>query len=359
MKEIRKIIEDYDLNKSHLSCALVSVVHVDGSSYRRIGARMLVYENGICLGGISGGCIEGDALRKAQKVIFDKIPKVIRYDTTEEDASQIGVGLGCQGIIDVLITPLDPSDDNNPIEILRASLDKRKLQTLLTIIEHKSDDSLNGSMYLYEEEGDLSTISYSVYRKAIIKCFEEKKSQIFENEEIKFSVQILKPDISLIMMGHQYDTYPLTRIANEIGWQTTIIGNLLKLGKPSAFEANNVIDQNDHWPEMDPYTAVVIMAHDFETDLRNLQRLEHYHLNYIGLLGPKSRAEMLLSKIPQSFLNSQIQNIFGPAGLDIGANTPEEISLSIIAEIRTHFSKREGGFLKFRKGTIHEREVGY
>src|SRR5258708_38037912 len=111
MKELRSIVQAYQsIDFSRTRAALATVARVEGSSYRRVGARMLVLDNGTYLGGISGGCLEGDALRRAQKGIALRQSSVITYDTTQDDDFQVGVGLGCQGIIDVLFTPLDPGD---------------------------------------------------------------------------------------------------------------------------------------------------------------------------------------------------------------------------------------------------------
>src|ERR1700753_2600025 len=119
MKEIRTIVQAYrSIDFTRTGAALATVVRVEGSSYRRAGARMLVLDNGTYLGGISGGCLEGDALRRAQKGIALNRPSVITYDTTQDDDYQIGVGLGCQGIIDVLFTPLDPQDSRHPLQVL-------------------------------------------------------------------------------------------------------------------------------------------------------------------------------------------------------------------------------------------------
>ncbi|MDP5141110.1 MAG: XdhC family protein, partial [Spirosomaceae bacterium] len=134
MKEIRTIIAAYDAaDSSETQVALATVVRVEGSSYRRTGARMLVQDNGIWTGGISGGCLEGDALKQARMAIFKATPTLITYDTTQDDEHQIGVGLGCNGIIDVLFTPIDFSDLNNPVEILkRCANSPRKTHILLT-----------------------------------------------------------------------------------------------------------------------------------------------------------------------------------------------------------------------------------
>src|ERR1700722_13877534 len=136
MKEIKAIIHAYDLlDKNTPRAALATVVRVEGSSYRRTGARMLVTDDGIWVGGISGGCLEGDALKRARLAISKLEPSLITYDTTEEDAYQIGVGLGCNGIIDVLFTPLDFNNKNNPVELLKSCLaSRRQTHLLLTII---------------------------------------------------------------------------------------------------------------------------------------------------------------------------------------------------------------------------------
>src|SRR5271165_716357 len=123
MKEIKAIINAYDkIDKTVAQAALATVVRVEGSSYRRTGARMLVTDDGIWVGGISGGCLEGDALKRARLAITKSEPSLITYDTTEDDAYQIGVGLGCNGIIDVLFTPLQFQNKNNPVEVLKACL---------------------------------------------------------------------------------------------------------------------------------------------------------------------------------------------------------------------------------------------
>ncbi|MEX0883406.1 MAG: XdhC family protein, partial [Cyclobacteriaceae bacterium] len=126
MKEIKEIIKAFDLSvKSNEQVALATVVQVEGSSYRRPGARMLVTENGHLTGAISGGCLEGDALRKAQMVIFQKKSMLVTYDTTDDDDAKFGVGLGCNGIIHVLIEPIDPHQENHPISLLNQCLADR------------------------------------------------------------------------------------------------------------------------------------------------------------------------------------------------------------------------------------------
>ena len=134
MKEIREIIHAFDESqKLGKQTALATVVHVDGSSYRRPGARMLMREDGYLTGAISGGCLEGDALRKALLAMAQKKSKLVTYDTNDEDDAKLGMGLGCNGIIQVLIEPIDVSDPGNPIQLLKILMSKRQQNVLVTL----------------------------------------------------------------------------------------------------------------------------------------------------------------------------------------------------------------------------------
>src|SRR6188474_3708797 len=127
MKEIKDIIRSFDeAQQQGKQTALATVVHLDGSSYRRPGARMLITDEGQLTGAISGGCLEGDALRKALLVMTEKRSRVVTYDTMDDDDAKFGVGLGCNGIIQVLIEPIDIADPDNPIQYLKAVNEKRQ-----------------------------------------------------------------------------------------------------------------------------------------------------------------------------------------------------------------------------------------
>ena len=142
MKEIRDIIRSYEEAQNQgRQTALATVVHVDGSSYRRPGARMLITDEGQLTGAISGGCLEGDALRKALLVMSQQRSMLVTYDTMDEDDAKLGIGLGCNGIIQVLIEPIDPEEPNNPIQLLRVVAARRQKAVLITLfsLENKQD----------------------------------------------------------------------------------------------------------------------------------------------------------------------------------------------------------------------------
>ena len=160
-------------------------------------------------------------------------------------------------------------------------------------------------------------------------------------------------------MGHQYDVYPLARLIKEIGWHTTVVSARWKIS-PKLVNSVDKTYSDEQFNEIviDEYTAVILMSHDYKTDKINLSKALLTNTPYIGLLGPKVRAEKIFSEMEDKdkpLSEENRQRIYAPAGLDIGALSPEEIALSLIAEIRAVFSKRDGGFLRLRQDTIHER----
>src|SRR4029077_8960596 len=154
MKEIRDIIKAFDeAQKMGKQTALATVVHVEGSSYRRPGARMLIEDDGQLTGAISGGCLEGDALRKALLVITEKRSRLVTYDTMDDDDAKFGVGLGCNGIIQVLIEPVDDTDPGNPIQYLKTANEKRQKAVLVTLfsLQDKKNQQYGTCLLLQED----------------------------------------------------------------------------------------------------------------------------------------------------------------------------------------------------------------
>lgn len=370
MKEIRQIVEACgQVDFSEHKAALATVARVEGSSYRRTGARMLVLDNGTYLGGISGGCLEGDALRRAQKAIASNRPSVVTYDTTRDDHNQIGVGLGCNGIIDVLFTPLNLNQAVHPIALLRERMFSREPRLLATITGSEQAPELLGSMTPLESEEqwhqDFSVpeLAEKVLADGLQGLREGKNRtnyyQTATGGEMRVFLEILTPALQLVLWGSNNDIYPMARIGRELGWDLTVMANPLKMEKPLFAMGVKVLPpEGNERPEIDPFTAVVLMAHDYKTDLRNFRTVLQSKARYIGLLGPRKRAQKIYDALEAegvSINNDVLERVFAPAGLDIGALTPEEIALSIAAEIRACFAGRQGMSLRLREGTIHEK----
>lgn len=369
MKEIEKIIAEYQaVDWSREKAALGTVVKVEGSAYRRIGARMFVKDNGMWVGGISGGCLEGDALRHAQKAILRNKSSIVVYDTTEDDPHQIGVGLGCNGRIEVLFTPVDGKNADNQIEFLRTITDKRETSVLLQILSTTAVNSdLPGRFFTksdLKKLAEISDIPTAIFREKINYAYRRRKSKVFDvknekGEAFEILVELIRPKIKLICIGDNYDVNAMSETAEVLGWELVVAGKMRKLGKVIHRKAKRVfaLEQIDAIA-IDDFSAVVLMSHDYKTDLDALKKLLKKDVPYLGLLGPKKRMQKMQEELDAQGFNvdlSEKSNIFGPVGLDIGAESPEEISLSIAAEIVAAFRKREGGFLRRREGSIHER----
>ena len=374
MKEIREIIKAYDTAvRSGKKSALAAVVHLNGSSYRRPGARMLVTEDGELTGAISGGCLEGDALHKAMLVLSQQQSKLVTYDTSDEDDATIGIQLGCAGIIQVLFEPINPNDVNNPIQLLRKAIALRQKSVLLTIysLEDKRNEQ-PGTCLLMEENGNTTgEIPYPEFQDAIMDDVRQAMDQqlsAFKNyadEHLSFTafIEFLQPPISLVVIGAGNDAIPMTQFADTLGWEVRVVDGRSSHAKPERFvnacqvlvsKPEKMLDQIP----VDDRTVFVAMTHNYNYDLAMLKALLQRRVKYIGMLGPRKKLDRMLEEIEETGIHpdeAQLNTIYGPVGLEIGAETPEEIALSIIAEIKAVFSGKTGGSLRLKQDVIHAR----
>lgn len=343
--------------------ALASVVNVEESSYRRIGARMLVSSNGQWVGGISGGCLEGDALKRSQKAIFKKVSSRVIYDTMEDDKNQIGVGLGCNGRLEVLFTPVDKDDPNNPIEQLRVITQKNEPAILLKIIAVEGEQSLLGQSQIADQS--LSNLNFcGLDSNTLLSLIKEtrinRRPQVVElkNESdqlLKVLVEFIRPETKLVIIGDNYDVNALVGIVYELGWEIHIVGRRKKLSKSVFSRAKKVYEYEDfNQVPIDEYTGFVLMSHDYNWDKKLLPEVLKQNPPYVGILGPRKRMDKMKAELNLEDLD-QRATFHSPVGLDIGAESPEEIALSIAAEVVACLRGRLGKSLKFRPGPIHER----
>ncbi len=372
MKEFKAIVDAYkkiDLNSRQV--ALATVVKVMGSSYRSPGARMLIMDDGKWVGSISGGCLEGDALRKARQVMSTEKAIVVRYDTREESNQNLGISLGCNGVIDVLIEPVVKTDSQNPIKIFEHLI---QLNTIAAIATGCGNDSfIRKKIILSESEELTSTFENLPLEKKIkndlYKILDTKESRTttypVENVTTDVFLELVQPSVSLVIFGGGFDARPVCQLANALGWEVTVTDECVAHIAPIFFpEAQNLslchretFDKEIH---VNQHTACVLMSHNYEYDRDVLRKLINSETPYIGILGPRKRFDKMVEEFEKEGISLQqesLHKIHSPIGLDIGAETPDEIALSIIAEIQSKFSKRSGGFLKYRQGPIHQRDA--
>lgn len=367
MKEIKSILKLYNSFKdSDEKCAIAQVVRVEESSYRREGARMLVFESGVFEGGISGGCLEGDALQRSQIAILKQEPSIVTYDTSKEN--EIGVGLGCNGVIDVLISPI--SNNSATLEMLQKCVSDRGEHIIATVTALNTDiDTIPLGRSFYYNQGsesleDCQQAGLRDFLQDKIKdVLENKKSKTyhFTEEGVKASVfiELIPPQFHLAIYGDNYDVYPMLELAKLMDWDVSLVGNVQKLKKEKLQSVKDIyLKDGEARPEIDDRTAIILMAHDYKTDYANLQHLIKSESSYIASLGPRKRFDKMISEFKSNgveFSESELQRIYAPCGLEIGANTPEEIAMSLFSEILGVFSGNTGGMLRHKSGPIHER----
>jgi xanthine dehydrogenase accessory factor len=373
MKELLCITEAYSkLRSQGKSAAIATVVRTSGSTYRKPGARMLIAEDGRTIGSVSGGCLERDVFRQAQRVFQSHQPRLVTYDSTSEDDIVWGFGLGCNGVVDILIEYL-PSDNSNQIEFLTDCIKNRKDGVLGKVfaIEGAIDARVGDHLSLRNDLSMESTIPDRDLKDELLgdalKAMESTKSQIkvYEtpNGRVGAFVEMIQPPLPVAVFGAGHDAVPVVRLAKEMGWHVTLVDG--RPGYATASKFPNVDEIVVARPEtieehlsLTERTMAIIMNHNFTDDSMVLKTLVSSQVKYIGLLGPKHRTQKLLESLRNegvTLSEDQLKRLHGPVGIDIGADTPEEIALSIIAEIKAAAAGRECRSLKNYDAPLHSR----
>ncbi|MEO8885184.1 MAG: XdhC/CoxI family protein [Mucilaginibacter sp.] len=374
MKELQDIVQAFDTAISQgKQTALATVVHVEGSSYRRAGARMLITEDGQLTGAISGGCLEGDALRKARLVMTQNRSMLVTYDTTDDDDAKFGVGLGCNGIIHILIEPIFTNKQDNPIALFKLFLSKRQAVVLITIFSLSdkqanqpgtcvlmtADERLRGS---FPDEDIKDALLDDA--KDVLKHGNSVTKTYLYGDKFTCFIELLEPTVSLIIFGAGNDAIPLVQLADVLGWHVTLIDGRANYAVSARFPlAKRIIiakpEQALAQLNIDKRTVFVLMTHNYNYDMAMLKQLLPLQLTYVACLGPKKRLDRMLDELRDEGLNitdEQLESIYGPAGLDIGAETSDEIALSILSEMQAVLKKRRGTPLR-EKAIIHNRQA--
>lgn len=375
MKEFREIIKAYDAAvHAGKKSALAAVVHLEGSSYRRPGARMLVSDEGELTGAISGGCLEGDALRKALLVLQQQKSKLVTYDTSDEDDATIGIQLGCAGVIQVLFEPIHPGHANNPIQLLRKAVAVRQRAVLVTLFSlNDKRNEQPGTCLLMEENGNISgAIPYPQLEQVILDDVHRAllsnttvfHSYVADDFTVTAFLEVIQPAVSLMVIGAGNDAIPMMQMADVLGWDVRVVDGRNTHARPERFTAacqvlvskpEQVLEQIP----MDDQTVFVLMTHNYNYDKAMLKALLERQVRYIGALGPKKKLDRMLGELRDEGMvitDEQLACVYGPVGLEIGAETAGEIALSIISEIKSVLTGTPGGSLRSKLDVIHNRE---
>lgn len=373
MNELQAIINAFDASKNNGETVfLATVVSSKGSTYRRPGAKMLITNAGQMVGMVSGGCLENDIYQHTRYSMHSDAPIVITYDTTADDDIVWGFGLGCNGVVQVLIERLDQDNKNNPLAFISQCFEQKHLGAIATIFGIAGEVNAKiGNRLMLNIDGKISSnIEYKNLNLAILadaqtalqnQHYTVKKYQL-SSGIVQAFIEVIHPPTPLIIFGAGRDAVPVVKFAKALGWHVTVVdcraSDATRLRFPLADQIlltrretlRQQVSANEH-------TAVVIMTHNYLDDLEILKMLLPSPVPYIGALGSKERTERLLRDLHKEkifYTEAQQKRLHAPVGIDIGSETPEEIAIAIIAEIQAVLANRSGGFLKNRQGSIHQ-----
>ncbi len=376
MKDLQNILRRIaELEVVRSPYALATVVGAEGSVYRGLGTRMLIESLGQSEGTINGGCLEGDVREQAMEALQVGQPRIVRYDAFPEDDIVLGTGLGCAGRVCVLIEPVKAGTTPAYIEYLRASALGALSAVLATVVDVDGLEGTQLGQRLAAGGGlpvrdELSHPLLGARVRADVdalladgaqgmRSFSAVHHYELADGSASVLMEVLRPPLRLVVLGGGYDARPVVRLAAEMGWHVSVVDHRPLYACPERFpEAREVLlAPSGQWPTeltIAENCAAVVMSHNFLQDQAVLHHLLQHDLVYLGVLGPQQRTERLLADLADGDRGAR-RALFSPVGLDIGAQTPEEIALSIVAEIQAVCGGRGGGSLRLRQGPIHDR----
>jgi len=376
MRELTEILDAIDrFAAAGEPMALATIVGVRGSTYRRQGARLLLTRSQEMVGNISGGCLEGDVMVVADEVMTSGQARLVTYDLTADDDVVWGLGLGCNGAVDIFVEPVDPSAEI--FTLYRKAIAEERALAVVTVLSGAAPAGpgpfAQPRLAVWADGARIGTLGDATMddraARAGTAAIQEGASRILSLPgsagAVQAFVEVLRPPIRLVVCGAGHDAVPVVQLAAQMGWRVVVVDSRERFLTRDRFPAARQFIKADPTSAadrvpMDDRTYVVIMTHNYLHDRDLLRGFLRTGAGYLGMLGPRIRTEKILDELRRDGVTVSDRDhgrIFGPLGLDIGGETPEEIALAIVGEIQAVESGRRGGFLRERRGPIHGQQV--
>jgi len=353
---------------------LATVVRTEGSTYRRIGARLVAIDDRVRAGAVSAGCLEHEIIARAAEVRMAGAPAVVRYDTRSPDDLVWGFGLGCGGLVEVLLEPLRPEHAALAGERLRMVAEARGRTVLATVfrapvgLDARPGDQgvLTGATAPLDGlDGALQVELQRTAREAWRRGRSVTVRHAWRGETLDVVYEVIVPRVRLAVCGAGLDAVPVVAAAKRLDWHVTVIddrpvmtaahrwpnADRILVPRPTAIAASTVAADSE---------AAIVMSHNFERDVDFLRGWLDTDVRYIGVMGPRERVDAMLAALRTRGVAvdaSARARIRGPVGLDIGAETAEEIALAIVAEVQAVHTGRSAECLVDRLGPIHAEHL--
>lgn len=371
MKELREILQAVDDGLARGErMALATIVGVQGSTYRREGARLLITASGSMVGNISGGCLEGDVAVVADEVMGDAMPRLATYDLTADDDLVWGLGLGCNGKVDVFVETVEGTGLLR--DSVRRALDEERTIAIAVVVRGTDAVPIGTRLVAHPDgrvEGQVPDRAADDRLRRIMNAVlsegrSRRRTIPTDRGDLDVFIEVLRPPIRLVVCGAGHDAIPVVAQAAALGWRVVVVDKreafltAERFPTAGAFVHTPFGEAAARMP-IDGRTAVVVMTHNYLHDkdvLRGLLTRSGSLPFYLGMLGPRLRTEKILKELAADGVEVPVEGrtrLFGPVGLDLGSEGPEEIAVAAIAEILAVDRARGGGFLRDRPGAIH------
>lgn len=352
-----------DALSDNRTAALATVVAVKGSGYRRPGAKMVIEASGESQGAVTAGCLEGPVTDAAMETLTDSRPRTETYDMTDDDTDAWGLGLGCNGVIDVFVEPIDGS-----FAPVVDELDERRTMTVLTAIESSDADVCVGDRTVITEHGREAEGRAALPEDVLTTALDRTRSLPdggsacvtieTKHGEVRVSVDRIEPSPDLLLFGGQEDVNPVASLAKQAGFHVRVAtargarADLDRFPAADDVTASHPTDLAD-LVEVPEQTYAVLMSHNLVDDRLALDALLETDVPYIGLMGPRKRFHELREDLDMD--GRDPDRIATPVGLSLGGDEPTAIGFSIVSELLAIHNDRSGGRLTEREGPIHDR----
>jgi xanthine dehydrogenase accessory factor len=332
--------------------ALAMIVRLEGSAYRQPGAKLLVRDDGTMIGNVSGGCLENDVREMGLKAMRSGAPQMPHYDTSGNEDIIWGMGVGCNGKVDILVIPFTAAGD-----VVQSVRDLLKGDEPFAISAVIAPRERAGRLLVSGRGGNLGTTGAAALdveaAAGAARQLAQRKSGLYICGDVQIFTEVLLPPPDAVIIGAGDDSIPLVRLAADCGFRVTLVDHrpafLTKERFPDAIRLVPARPEDVVRLPASANTLVVVKAHILVQDRAWVQRYASTPVPYIGLLGSRSRREEVLG----SLTPEQRGRVYGPVGLDLGAEGPEQVAVSIAAELMAVWAKRAPGHLRDRKQSIH------
>jgi xanthine dehydrogenase accessory factor len=317
---------------------LCTVIRTGGSTYAKPGAQMLIAADGEYAGLLSGGCLEGDLRDHAREIVANGKARIVSYDMRSQDDQLFGLGSGCEGAMDILLTRVSAAEGWQPLEYMADCA--HHLKTCRLGLVTASQDPAYPLGYAVAGEGEagaLRDLVTSALQSQVLTC---------SSPALELFVTVIPPPPRLLLAGAGPDARPVALLASFLGWDVTVVDHRASYLDALLFPASTMLvemraEDAARGLRLDEFDAAVVMSHHLDSDRHYLRALAHSGVRYVGLLGPAARREKLLGDLGPD-ADKLRERLRAPVGLDIGGRSPESIALSIVGEVHAALAGRAG-----------------